>query len=97
MPTTTEETDMPYKFIVTVTETIERERTYTIKITKKEVVDFYEIPYEDQCDWEGFVERYIDDCLPDLQEAGRLVTDIVPGTSEEEITDTRVDNVEKED
>lgn len=85
---------MPFNFKITLTETVERERTATIKLTKKEVVDFYEIPYEEQGDWEEHVESYINDCLPDLQEAGRLKLE---DSTDEEVTDTRIDDVEKED
>lgn len=76
-------------FMVRITETVERVRTVELKLTKKSVVDFYELGRDD--DWLGHVQSFIEENWDDLKQTstGGETPD------SEELIDTQIDDVQE--
>lgn len=76
-------------FMVRITETVERVRTVELKLTKKSVVDFYELGRDD--DWLDHVQSFIEENWDDLKQTstGGETPD------SEELIDTQIDDVQE--
>lgn len=77
------------KFTVTIIETVERTRTLEVNVTKKSVVEAFDLSRDD--DWLDHVQSFVEDNWDDIKSTA------TGGESadNEEIIDTQIDDVQE--